>query len=122
MAGSTGTKVSELAWAAGFFDGEGSILLGNHYKKGVQYRYLRANVQQNDRRPLDRFVAAVGAGKVNGPYAGNRVNPIHNWNVNSAVALGVIGRLWPYLSAPKREQALRVAADLDAFHAQGRAE
>lgn len=88
----------ELAWAAGFFDGE-----------GCSKHYMTLSVGQKDRRPLDRFAAAVGYGNVTGPYLhGHKKNgdPIycHHWEVSGQKAVAVLRKLWPYLSEPKREQ------------------
>lgn len=57
-------KETELAWAAGLFDGEGWVG-GDEPKRGKR---LRLNLSQNDRYVLDRFKAAVGVGNVTGPY------------------------------------------------------
>jgi hypothetical protein len=52
----------ELAWAAGFFDGEGCF----SYSEAGQYVCI--SITQSERHPLDRFCEAVGTGKVHGPY------------------------------------------------------
>ena len=94
---------TELAWAAGFFDGEGSIQLR---KTGLQLY-----VGQTDPRPLERFAAAVGVGKVNGPYGPyarngtpNTWKPMYAWQVGGRKAEAVFALLQPFLSEPKREQ------------------
>ena len=52
----------ELAWAAGFFDGEGCFCFSE------AGQYVCVSITQTEREPLDRFERAVGLGKVNGPY------------------------------------------------------
>lgn len=52
----------ELAWAAGFFDGEGCITLS----RGIPV----VSIAQVERTPLERFMNAVELGRINGPYAG----------------------------------------------------
>ena len=52
----------ELAWAAGFFDGEGCFSYTEKARYGV------ATITQADIRPLDRFKTAVRVGNVYGPY------------------------------------------------------
>lgn len=97
----------ELAWAAGFFDGEGCTTLGQIKKLAFgapkTYLYPKLTVSQKDPRPLARFVEAVGEGRLRGQ--GQR---IHNWSVMGAKAHVVMSKLYPYLSAPKREQWNRV--------------
>ena len=95
--------MSELAWAAGFFDGEGSTVCQS-IKDG---RYLRVGLPQKEREPLDRFQRAVGGGSVNGPYRG-----VYNYSACGQKALAVLGQLWPYLCTTKRVQALTAAKTL----------
>ncbi len=60
----------ELAWAAGFIDGEGTF--GIQKQKGKKpIPYLQAG--QIDRQVLDRLQEALGLGKVYGPYAPRKV-------------------------------------------------
>lgn len=95
---------TELAWAAGFYDGEGSASSSSDYLK-----LPALSLNQVDIRPLRRFHAAVlGLGTVRGPYErGNQ--PIYEWSAKSFIhAQAVIGLLWKYWSEPKREQAHRV--------------
>jgi len=89
---------TELAWAAGFFDGEGHI----SFTPGKQIAF---SVAQVDRRPLDRFLAAVGLGVVGGPYLlGKNPRPVFFYRARKREVDTVIERLWPFLSEPKREQ------------------
>lgn len=88
----------ELAWAAGFFDGEGSV----HFAGASNLCYV--SVGQKDRRPLQRFRDAVDVGNINGPYSNARGSWYH-WSVGGRKAARVLKLLWPYLSEPKREKA-----------------
>ena len=49
----------ELAWAAGFVEGEGSFSCGNP-SSGKSHGYLRIDVSQVDRVPLERLQAMFG--------------------------------------------------------------
>lgn len=95
----------ELAWAAGFFDGEGTVMW-----RGRKRAELSLVVGQSDIRPLRRFQAAVGGlGTVRGPYF--QKNPKHKpywvFGVGSHKnTQAVVAMLWNWLSEPKREQAL----------------
>ena len=96
----------ELAWAAGFFDGEGST----NISKTRTGWYLRISIIQNDREVLDRFHKALaGLGKVTGPnqYSYNK-NPWYSYSLTGSKAHEALNLLFPYLSSVKREQALAV--------------
>ena len=99
--------MTELAWAAGFFDGEGHV--NNENNKGKGKHHLRLQVSQTKGPELlARFCRAVGgAAHVVGPYGpyGKATHAPH-WQ---AVAHGehvidVYERLLPYLGSVKREQ------------------
>lgn len=99
-------KVEDVAWAAGFFEGEGHI--------NVQIRggksYIAAVVSQVYREPLDKLEKVFG-GKVRGPYgpySGNR-RPHYQWSAYGSSALNFLNDIMPYLYR-KGDQA-RVAID-----------
>jgi hypothetical protein len=92
----------ELAWAAGFFDGEGSTFIA--MTSGDLY--LRCAVGQKDPRALERFRQAVlGIGNI------NQSDPrgLYRWNTSGPLAQAVVALLWTWLGPVKRDQA-RVAA------------
>lgn len=97
----------ELAWAAGFFDGEGSFYggpRGGAYRRGQWH--INASVTNTDRQLLDRFREAVGIGIVCGPYelAGGR-RPVYRWAIRSPQGVQAVGAmLWPWLGEYKRER------------------
>jgi hypothetical protein len=98
---------TEIAWAAGFFDGEGTTAYQSTgtNNSGQPRRQLRLTVTQKDPRPLHRLCMALSAGKVYGPYESQ--NGMHMWTVQCARAEEVLEEMWPYLSEPKIEQATR---------------
>jgi hypothetical protein len=94
---------TELAWAAGFFDGEGHIRFSER-------RYsLRMSVNQCDPRPLQRFTEAVGEGKVR-PIAPHKAarpthRPMWEWDLSGYEKVTLVYLLLrPFLSESKREQ------------------
>lgn len=99
------SRNTELAWAAGFFDGEGCT---------TQCRWSPTiYVSQNDREVLDRFQAAVGLGKVRGPYRRSKSSykpesPRYIFHTSGATTAEVLKLLWPFLSRVKKEQAIKV--------------
>ena len=105
------TSDTELAWAAGFFDGEGStngLMGGSRRHTGVRIRVVQAGWAGVPL--LERFQRAVGTGKI---YA-IRLRTEHH-QATWAYELGrrhdvisVLGLLWPWLGLAKRYQALAV--------------
>lgn len=102
----------ELAWAAGFYDGEGSSKKINyHYKtkKGIKKKpsqNIVMSVSQTDLEPLKRFKKAVNnIGHINGPYQyGSNKRPYWIWSASCASAQQVFKLLKPYLSSIKKKQ------------------
>ena len=90
----------ELAWAAGFFDGEGSTSVLKAQRD--KYAYVRMSVSQKQPECLERFKAAVGGyGKI---YKSNTRN-IHSWDCYRKDQVDiVIDKLYPFLSIHKRKQ------------------
>ena len=92
----------ELAWAAGFFDGEGSTSLLKAQRD--KYSYIRMSVSQKNPDCLHRFKNAVGKGKI---YKSN-TRDVHSWDCyKHDEVLEVLNKLWPFLSEQKKEQAIK---------------
>lgn len=110
----------ELAWAAGFFDGEGSTFVRHTLKHkggttGKMYPLLTVeiSVAQVRREPLDRFLAAVNLGTINGPYKSTNGQPYYRWQTSGRGNVHkVLCVLWPFLSIPKKEQAQKCWKEL----------
>src|SRR3990167_4045118 len=101
MALPSGSDCNEVAWAAGFFDGEGCT----YCSRDGRARSL--SIAQNEAGPLHRFQRAVGAGSVTGPYnAVRQTRPHLIWSTAKTADIRmVLMKLWPYLSQPKRDDA-----------------
>ena len=113
----------ELAWSAGFFDGEGTahFSLMKHDKRGKDYDYVTTNNrlqlgvdQSSSVEELNRFRRSVGdVGKVYGPYkpSGNRINHRVRYRY-SAMSFEhfqhVMACIWQFLCSRKRAQLKRV--------------
>lgn len=99
----------DLAWAAGFFDGEGTI--GGYSKLEEAHICFSLRVYQTERTTLERFHRAVlGIGSVVGPYFRKdrkaHHKPAYTYDVSGHRQVqAVIAMLWPFLSQPKKEQA-----------------
>ena len=89
----------ELAWAAGFFDGEGSSYFQLESEK--HNPQLRLSLPQRDKRNLDRFNKAV-LKLCNPSSRSDGVDFLKTHQFENTQA--VIALLWKYLSPAKREQ------------------
>jgi hypothetical protein len=88
-----------LAWAAGFFDGEG---WANRSRRGVQ---SRINQSDNDAVPevLLRFRRVVGRGRIHGPVRQVGRKDLYYWDVSSRCDVDAVARgIWPWLGDVKR--------------------
>ena len=94
-------RKTALAWAAGFFDGEGHV----RTKKDAGKRRAELQVAQKTVECLERLKTAVGSvGTIGGPY--HTEYPVYFWYLTRTSDVDkVLTRLWPYLSGPKRRQA-----------------
>jgi hypothetical protein len=96
----------ELAWAAGFFDGEGSI--GCYItSNGKSYRSPRLMIQiaQTDPEVLERFRDSVGVGRVTGPFSPKTEKSREYWCYrveNFEKIQIIIVQLWQWLSSQKK--------------------
>lgn len=101
-------SLQELAWAAGLYDGEGTFGCYGRVdgrKRKASASHLRLSIGQHyDPEVLERFVRAVGTGKIYGPYThtGNK----QRWVIQAtgAEAVLIIQTIWPWMSGPKRRQ------------------
>lgn len=98
----------DLAWAAGFFDGEGCVSFG--VRRGrYKTRQIQVNVTQSGDHAvtlLSKFQCAVAnLGHISGPFSGRRT-PRWNWGVTRFESVqAVIAMLWPWLGPAKRNKA-----------------
>jgi hypothetical protein len=112
----------ELAWAAGFIDGEGCF--GLHVTHGRptdirKYCSFKLAVAQCDRRVLDRLQDVLQVGKVRGPYKQKEKNhnPFYVFQVTRfKETTSVVASLWPWLSPVKRLQVKQTLLDYHAFN------
>jgi hypothetical protein len=108
----------ELAWAAGFFDGEGCTSLAVCRRDGKIISYkAHVCIAQVQAEPLIRFRNAVNIGKVYGPYKKESPNqqPQYRYSIQSKDGTKeVIRQLRPYLCSIKIAQAERVFSIVDS--------
>jgi hypothetical protein len=108
-----------LAWAAGFFDGEGHVHYGvRTTPRGTSQRSIGVGVAQSGRERLDHLAAVLAVGNVNGPYQPLNPNakPYHQWSASNFEAVQHAGvSIWPWLGAAKREQFARALQSWMSF-------
>jgi hypothetical protein len=107
----------ELAWAAGFFDGEGNIRVKFNKQGDRTYCNPGLSANQIDPQVLERFKRAVMVGKVYGPYDLSRYGKQPQWCYEAYAfehVQAVVAMLWKWLSPVKRQQATRVLLELKA--------
>jgi hypothetical protein len=111
----------ELAWAAGFYDGEGCTYSSR--LNPTSWPCVTLNVNQIEPTTLRRMAAALGCGFVSGPHARKQAHhrPIYQYRIsNFEQAQAAVAKMWKWLGQPKREQAakhLRLVAEWEANRA-----
>jgi hypothetical protein len=105
----------ELAWAAGFFDGEGWANAVAHDGRKTKQPQARINQADPNGVPyvLERFRRVVGVGRIGGPVVQEGKEDLYHWIASSrADVLAVFRLIAPWLGEVKRkefEDALRLA-------------
>ena len=97
------THETDLAWAAGFIDGEGCR--SSHRDRRWNTKNIRLTVAQKRIDCLERLSGVLKIGKI---YP-SRTNG--TWILQVAIiddVLRVAEDLWPYMSTPKKEQLVKV--------------
>lgn len=94
------SRAHELAWAAGFFDGEGYITISRRNTKGYTGHYLKVGINHVNPKPLIEIQRLLGGLlKAQNPdkVIGNR-KPRYSWSVSTSAAAEVLKQLMPYLN------------------------
>lgn len=103
----------ELAWAAGFWDGEGCVTFTTNGVSGKIYPQI--NISQADPEVLERFKRAVGGiGNIHGPYPTKYAawSDMFYYRVgNKSEVEAIVNLLRPLVCSIKREQMDRVLND-----------
>ena len=108
----------ELAWAAGFFDGDGWAALVRDRRRGAEPYRPRAQINQSSPggvpSALLRFRTAIGRGTIGGPVRKPARRDLYWWICSGRDDVFSVGSLIaPWLSCVKRAQ-FRAAAGLVA--------
>ena len=93
----------EIAWAAGLFDGEGTI--------GQQGNSVSVAIYLTDSDLVDHFYRVVGMGAVSGPTQRQpHLKPQWQWRAGGDAAVVVLEMLLPYLGKRRSARARAVLA------------
>lgn len=96
----------DIAWAAGLFEGEGCLTLGQE-RRGK--RYVGARLGTTDHDIVERFARIVGFGTINRkrpPSTPEHWKTVWEWSTQSAPGVReVIDLFWDYLGERRRERA-----------------
>lgn len=95
--------LADLAWAAGFLEGEGHF--AGSYSKTQTVRAC-----QVQREPLERLQAVFGGNIPERKYwnyaAAHNSQPIYRWSISGARARGVMMTLFTFMSPWRQQQIL----------------
>ncbi|MDP9321152.1 MAG: hypothetical protein M3P16_08665 [Chloroflexota bacterium] len=98
------------AWAAGFFDGEGSVLVADDPRRPAVTMSIPQASVSGVPDVLERFRAIVGAGTITGPRILRSPwskLPQYRWQLSSFAEIErVVAMLYPYADVVKREQMI----------------
>jgi len=96
----------DLAWASGFFDGEGSVSIGANTFRGPGTNvvlFLSVTITNTDLVALERFAAIVGGGNIYNIMERPNRKKSYSWRASSKTAADVVDRLLKY-SVVKQKQ------------------
>ena len=102
------SRTHEVAWAAGFFDGEGYIVIQKRNHASYTGYYLRIGTNHVAPEPLIEFQRLFGGSiEKQSPekVIGNR-KPRHRWVTSTANAADVLKQLMPFLKNKSKVAAL----------------
>lgn len=101
----------EVAWAAGFWEGEGYVYAWKHRAKpgGKEYVYLKVGASQKEPEPLEKLFVLFGGNRI---HRSSNIQRIWRWGATGATADVFLDAIWPHLSQRRREQITRVRAEV----------
>lgn len=105
------TRNQERVWAAGFFDGEGCIMISRRSSKGFTLQVIVVNVE---REPLDVLCARWGGGVYFRDRQRANWRPSWSWQLVAANAAVFLGDIQPYVQTPKSKHRISLALRFQA--------
>lgn len=97
----------DIAWTAGIFEGEGSIVFG-------QGRSVALSTQMTDKDVIERMHQITRVGTVGGPYDYRGNKTTWTWRVHAMADVRLLLLIWyPLLGERRRSRALAALERLD---------
>ena len=100
-----GQRYTDIAWAAGLFEGEGCITT-DHRSKNCRIIQMK----MTDLDVMERYVDVVGYGNLNGPYKDSKntqFKPWWQWNVyKGSEVLRILKMFLPHFGKRRAEKAI----------------
>ena len=106
-------RETEIAWAAGFFEGEGTIrdVKGIPRNDGHRQHYMYLQIVNTDLQMIERWKRIMGAGPIYHQKGPERNKPLYSVRIeNGEKVKEAVKLLWPYLSDRRRERIEEVRA------------
>ena len=94
--------MTDIEWLAGFFDGEGCIVIVRRKPAKNFLHYLRLDIGNTHKSSIEKIHSILGCGTVNRSEGTNR--PMWRWQATGNGAAKTLWLLLPYL-VTKRKQA-----------------
>lgn len=97
----------DLAWAAGLFEGEGSIVVRRQCVKGRDYEQWTLNLSSTDLDVIERVHRIIGLGHITGPYRPKgSTKPVWAWRITKQWhTYAALVALYPWLGERRRARA-----------------
>lgn len=109
LTGSNPVEGTIIAWAAGLFEGEGSVFLVKQKRNGKVYEYTRMELKMTDEDVVIKFKETLGVGHINFKPSTNHWKDAWCWQLtNKEECRQVIDKFWPYLGKRRRAKILEL--------------
>lgn len=101
----------DLAWAAGFLDGEGSLLIQNAKRNGVRYYWIMVSAPQVSPEPLIKLQMMFGGAIHHRRSRPEKWADFYEWHIGNRQAASMLRRVLPYLLVKCGQADLLLAFD-----------
>lgn len=98
-----------IAWAAGFFDGEGTVTIQRRKASNGGAYIMQMAVFQKHPGPVFRFLEIAGCGSVHATGKNRATGAQWQWRASGRQAQAVLERLMPHLVAKLDQAQIAVA-------------
>ena len=104
-----GQRYTDIVWAAGLFEGEGSICTK---QQRTNQRVIK--IAMTDKDVMQRFVNVIGYGNLHGPHIWGTNKPIWQWECCKKVeVLRILKMFLPHFGKRRSEKAIEAITHLN---------